>query len=91
MAKARNFGADVRPVRDVEILERRRPHVRRRLAISIEESPAQIGASEALEIHSEECHVGKDVAVAELIVELETVDGARPFIEQKMSSAKRSP
>ena len=81
MTETRNFGADMRPVGDVEIRERRRPHVCRRFAISIEESPAQIGTSEPLEIHGEEGDVGEDIAVTELIVELETIDGPRSLLD----------
>ena len=76
-AQARDLGADERPVRDVEVLERRRPAVAGAIPIAVEETAREIAAAEPLEIHREERDVGEHVAEAEPVVELEAVEDTR--------------
>ena len=78
---AGDLGSNVRAVRHVVVRQRRRPGVGRQLSVRVEEQLTEVRAAEALEIHGEERDVREDVAVSQVVVELDAVEHPRPILE----------
>jgi len=75
--QAGHLGPHECAIRDVEMLERFRPCVAGALSIPVEKVMCEIRASESFEVHREERDIGENVAVPQMVVELEAVEHAR--------------
>lgn len=55
----------------------------RELAVPLQELPGDLRCSKPFQIHCQECDVGQNVAVTQLVIELYTVQNTRAVVEQK--------
>lgn len=66
---------------DVDVEQRRGQPTTGVLLVGGHEDGRGLGIAEPLEVHGEEGHVGRDVAIAQLVVELDGVEDPRAVVE----------
>ena len=81
VAQARDLGADEGAVGHVVVAQGHRSGVPGELDVVVQPVVGEVGPAEPLQVHGEERHVVEAVDVAELVVELQAVQGARAVVE----------